>query len=79
MPMDTGKYMLVTGNRLEDGSVLNSLTFFQIEKDKRVRIPVYIRLIPDLKSPSGKLDLDVLKISVTGTGKSAKIEYTGCR
>jgi hypothetical protein len=66
MPMDTGKYMLVTGNRLEDGSVLNSLTFFGIEMDKLVRVPVYIRLIPDTKAPSGKLNLDALTLSVPG-------------
>jgi hypothetical protein len=73
MPMDTGKYMLVTGNRLEDGSVLNSLTFFHIEKDKRVRVPVYIRLIPGLNSPSGKLDLDKLMISVPGQANPQKL------
>jgi transglutaminase-like putative cysteine protease len=66
MPMDTGKYLLVTGNRLEDGSVLNSLTFFKIEKDKQIRVPVFIRLIPNLKPPTGKLDLDVLMLSVPG-------------
>ena len=66
MPVDTGKYMLVTGNRLEDGSVLNSLTFFHIEKDKQVRVPVYIRLIPGLKSPIGKLDLQALMLSIPG-------------
>jgi hypothetical protein len=73
IPMDTGKYMLVTGNRLEDGSVLNSLTFFHIEKDKKVRIPVYIRLIPDLKPPTGKLDLDLLMVSVPGQTNPQKL------
>lgn len=73
MPMDTGTYMIVTGNRLEDGSVLNSLTFFQIEKDKLIRVPVYIRLIPDLKSPSGKLDLDKLMISLPGQATPQKL------
>jgi hypothetical protein len=66
MSLDTGKYMLVTGNRFEDGSVLNSLTFFEVKKDKPVRVPVYIRLIPDLKPPSGKLDLDALEIILAG-------------
>jgi hypothetical protein len=73
MPMDTGKYMMVTGNRLEDGSVLNSITFFHIEKDKKIRVPVYIRLIPDLKSPTGKLDLDRLMISVPGQSNPQKL------
>jgi hypothetical protein len=73
MTMDTGKYMLVTGNRLEDGSVLNSITFFHIEKDRKVRIPVYMRLIPDLKSPTGKLDLDKLMLSVPGQADPQKL------
>ncbi len=73
MPLDTGKYMLVTGNRSEDGSVLNSLTFFQVKKDKAVRVPVYMRLIPGLKPPSGKLDLNVLEISVPGLAIPQKL------
>ena len=73
IPMDTGKYMLVTGNRLEDGSVLNSLTFFQIKKDEKIRVPVYIRLIPDLKPPTGKLNLDALMLSVPGQANPHKL------
>jgi hypothetical protein len=71
--MDTGKYMLVTGNRFEDGSVLNSITFFQVNKDKLARVPVYIRLIPDLKTPSGALDLNALEISVPGQAIPQKL------
>ncbi len=66
MPLDTGEYLLVTGNRFEDGSVLNSLTFFQVKKDKLARVPVYIRLIPDMNTPTGKIDLNSLEISLPG-------------
>jgi hypothetical protein len=73
MPVDTGEYMLVTGNRLDDGSVLSSLTFFHIDKDKNTRVPVYIRLIPDLIPPSGKLNLDALMLSVPGQANPYKL------
>jgi len=73
MPIDTGKYMLLTGNRLEDGSVLSSLTFFQVEKDKLVRVPVFIRLIPDMSVPTEKLDLDALLLSVPGQPTPQKL------
>ncbi len=44
--LDTGQYMLVTGNRIGDGTVLGSLTFFSIRRDERVRIPVALRVLP---------------------------------
>jgi hypothetical protein len=66
MPMDTGRYMLVTGNRMEDGSVLTSLHFFTIRAGQVTRVPVFIRLIPGTIKPSGKLNLDSLLLSVPG-------------
>ena len=41
--METGNYVLVTGKRLTDGSVLSSLTFFDIIKDQPAKIEVTIR------------------------------------
>ncbi len=40
---DTGNYLLVTGNRLDDGSVLASLSFFRVDSGKTVIVPVKIR------------------------------------
>ncbi len=75
MPLDTGEYLLVTGNRFEDGSVLNSLTFFQVKKDKLARVPVYMRLIPDMNTPTGKLDLNSLEISLPGHVIPQKLKH----
>ena len=41
--VDTGNYMLVTGNRQNDGSVLASLTFFRVDAGKTTTVPVKLR------------------------------------
>jgi hypothetical protein len=64
LPLDTGRYVLVTGNRLEDGSVLSSMTYFTIEKGKRTVIPVKLRTVSGTPQPSGKLDLNRLRIKI---------------
>jgi transglutaminase-like putative cysteine protease len=45
LEVETGSYMLVTGNRQTDGSVLSSITFFQVENQKTSIITVDIREI----------------------------------
>jgi hypothetical protein len=62
LPFDTGRYMLVTGNRLEDGTVLSTITHFTVENDKRTSIPVKLRTVSRPHEPSGKLDLHALRI-----------------
>jgi hypothetical protein len=60
--LEVGHYALVTGNRLEDGSVLSQMTFFTIEKAKLTTVPVEIRKNPVEIKPSGKLDLNQLHL-----------------
>jgi hypothetical protein len=67
--LDTGRYVLVTGNRLEDGTVLSSLTFFNIAPAKSVHVPVELRKLPGSLKSSGKLDFSTLKIT---TGEKPK-------
>lgn len=64
--LEIGNYQLVTGNRLEDGSVLSSITFFTIEKGKTTHVPVELRREPADLKPSGKLDFNALNIDVDG-------------
>jgi hypothetical protein len=66
LPLDTGQYLLVTGNRLENGTVLNSMTYLKIGKGRWSQIPVSIRALPGEIKPSGKLNLDELQLSVPG-------------
>ena len=67
MEVDTGQYMLVTGNRLEDGAVLNTITFFHVKPNERKDLPVVIRLMPGKAKPSGKLNLNGLMFTRYGS------------
>ena len=67
--LESGHYALVTGNRLQDGSVLSSLTFFTIENGKLTTVPIEIRKQPGELKPSGKLYLDQLNLERIGGGK----------
>jgi hypothetical protein len=62
--LDTDHYVLVTGNRMQDGSVLSSLTYFQIKKGEQTTVNVQLRQQTDKMKPSGKLNLDALKIQL---------------
>jgi hypothetical protein len=66
MEVDTGQYMLVTGNRLEDGAVLSTITFFHVKPGER-DLPVVIRLLPGKAKPSGKLNLNGLMFTRYGS------------
>jgi len=67
--LETGHYALITGNRLEDGSVLSQMTFFTIEKGKLTTVPIELRKQLGAIKPSGKLILDQLKLVKTSDGK----------
>ncbi|MGE5394164.1 MAG: transglutaminase domain-containing protein [Candidatus Saccharibacteria bacterium] len=60
--LEVGQYALVTGNRMEDGSVLSNMTFFTIEKGKTTTVPVELRKQPGLMNPTGKLALTQLNL-----------------
>jgi len=62
IPLDTGRYVLITGNRMEDGSVLSSMTYFTIEPGKLTKISVELRKNSGELQSSGKLDLDKLML-----------------
>lgn len=72
--LDTGHYMLVTGNRMEDGSVLSSITFFDIRQGKLTTIPVQMRLQFAQQKPSGKLDLAKLMLQSSGNANPVNLE-----
>lgn len=55
-----GKYMLITGNRLSDGSVLSTVSFFKAEPEQNVEVEVEIREELTPVQPWGKLpDVEV--------------------
>jgi transglutaminase-like putative cysteine protease len=68
--LEVGQYALITGNRLEDGSVLSQMTFFTIEKGKLTTVPVELRKQSGELKPSGKLNLDQLNLEKEGNSVS---------
>ena len=68
--LETGNYVLVTGKRLTDGSVLNSLTFFDIRKDQPAKIEVTLRKEETSVKPVGQFNPE--KVRLTETDKSGE-------
>lgn len=66
--LEVGQYSLITGNRLEDGSVLSSMTFFTIEKGKTTTVPVELRKQSGELKPTGKLDFNAMNLQKTSDG-----------
>ena len=66
LELEIGQYSLITGNRLEDGSVLSSMTFFSVEKGKLTTVPIELRKQSGELNPSGKLNLDALNLEKDG-------------
>jgi len=64
--LEVGNYTLVTGNRMEDGSVLSEMTFFMIEKGKTTNLNIQLRQQSSQLKPSGKLNLEQLNLEQDG-------------
>lgn len=77
LEMEVGQYALVTGNRMEDGSVLSNLTFFAIEKGKTTTVPVELRQQTGLMNPTGKLALEQLNLLKDGKTQSLSVLSNG--
>lgn len=54
--LETGQYMLVTGKRLSDASVLSSITFFKVSKDKPATVEVELRKEGSALKSLGRLE-----------------------
>ena len=71
LELEVGQYSLITGNRLEDGSVLSKMSFFSIEKGKTTTVPIESRQQSGELKPSGKLNLE--KLNLEKDGKSVSL------
>lgn len=65
LELEVGQYVLVTGNRQQDGSVLSSMTYFSIEKGKLTSVAVELRKQSGELRPTGKLDFNALNLQKT--------------
>jgi hypothetical protein len=71
--LEVGQYALVTGNRMEDGTVLSSMTFFTVEKGKTVTVSVELRKQSGELKPSGKLDFNALNLQKTSDSQTVSL------
>ena len=56
--LETGYYRLMTGNRLNDGSVKCRIEYFTVEKDKHVEVPIIVLPIEAQAGVLGRADLE---------------------
>ena len=57
LPLPSGHYMLVTGNRLSDSKILSNISFFDLSENEHKTIDVKIRKDASEKKILGKIDL----------------------
>jgi transglutaminase-like putative cysteine protease len=59
LKLETGNYMMVTGTRLANGSVLARLQFFKLPEGQDLKLPVVLREKPTVTEILGKINLDI--------------------
>jgi hypothetical protein len=74
--LETGRYAIITGNRMDDDGVLSKMDFFTINKGELTIVPVELRKYPVIKKSFGKLDLSRLKIATAGSGNTLSLEVS---
>ena len=67
LTLGTGYYMLTSGTRLADGSVLSHTEFFPVEEGKQTEVPLVMRSADDKITVLGTMDADRF-LSRTGRG-----------
>ncbi|HEX7410745.1 MAG TPA: transglutaminase domain-containing protein, partial [Bacteroidales bacterium] len=70
LEVESGNYMLVTGNRQTDGSVLSSITFFKVNTNETSTITVNIRETGTKQEPWALLDVNGINLTDYKTGQS---------
>jgi hypothetical protein len=69
--LETGKYILVTGKRLTDGTVLNSINSFEINKGQSTTLNVNLRQEATTLKPVGRIDPAKINLMESGKDKVA--------
>jgi hypothetical protein len=58
IPLPPGKYMLVTGNRLNERKILSRISFFELSASEHKTLEVSVRKGISETEPSGLIDID---------------------
>ena len=75
--LETGDYMLVTGTRMADGSVLSNLTFFNISQDADKQISLNIRDNTEGVKVIGDFDSETLYYDIRAQRTKSILSTTG--
>ncbi|MBI5541486.1 MAG: transglutaminase domain-containing protein [Bacteroidia bacterium] len=68
-----GKYMLVTGSRQQNGSVLSRLTFFELKPGEKKEVEVKVRESKIIEKPWGKINTDIFSLENIKTKQIVKL------
>lgn len=71
-PLQPGQYILVTGQRMADGSVLARTSFFNAEAGEATAVPLTIRQDSEALQVIGSLDAEMLYTPLTFTADGPK-------
>ena len=71
--LEVGYYVLITGNRQADGSVLSSCSYFKISPDSTTTVKVELLKQTDELKPSAKLELRDLHIQLIDSSKNSSL------
>ncbi len=74
--IDTGYYRLITGNRLNDGSVLCRISYFPLKKDKKIEIPIIVQKTEVKSGVLGKAEIDAKFRLVADNSRKKISDYT---
>lgn len=75
--LDCGQYMLITGQRMADGTVLAHIEFLTLDKGKTVTLPVNIRHDDTRVEVSGSLNAENIYHDLTEDRDKSILSHTG--
>lgn len=75
--IDAGDYVLTTGTRLANGSVLSNMSFFKVEEGKTTSLDLVIRNDDSEVQVIGSFDSESMYKAVDGSGEKSVISTTG--
>ena len=77
LTLDTGSYMLTTGTRMADGSVLSQVTFFKIEESKTTTVELVMRQSTDDVQVIGEFNSEARYLPLGATEEQSILQTTG--
>lgn len=77
LPLDCGQYVLVTGRRMADGSILSNLDFFTINEGQTTELPFILRNDDSTPSVIGSLNAENLYRNLKDGAERSLLSSTG--